>query len=180
MLRLQTEAANLYSVNNYLTHKMYKMELKTKVNAKEAEQQLLVTRQFNLPVEMLFKAFSMPELLGQWMGTQVLVLENHPLGKYQFETRNAEGEIVFQAMGTIHGVTPNKQIIRTFEMLNTPFAPQLEFLDFIPINEYESELRMQMIYRTRELRDQMLKMPFASGISKAHDRLEALMQKELN
>lgn len=156
------------------------MELKTKVNAKESEQQLLITRTFNLPVDLLYKAFSTPDLLGQWMGTQVLVLENQPLGKYQFETRDGEGKVVFQAIGTIHGVTPNKQIIRTFEMLNTPFAPQLEFLDFAPINEDESELKMQIIYRTKELRDQMLKMPFASGISKAHDRLEMLMIKLLD
>lgn len=151
------------------------MELKTKIQSAEGEQQLLITRRFNLPVALLFKAFSTPELLGQWMGTQVVELENQPLGKYQFETRDPSGNIVFHAVGTIHGVKENEQIIRTFEMLNAPFDVQLEFLDFISLGDQESELKMQVVYRSKQIKDQMLKLPFASGISKAHDRLEVLM-----
>lgn len=151
------------------------MELKTKINAAQGEQQLSITRSFNLPVELLFKAFSTPELLGQWMGTRVVELDNTALGKYQFETKDPSGNVVFQAMGTIHKVKENAQIVRTFEMMGAPFDVQLEFLDFKSISDHESELEMQVVYRSKEIRDQMLKLPFASGISKAHDRLEAVM-----
>lgn len=153
------------------------MELKTKIQSAEGEQQLLITRTFNLPVELLFKAFSTPELLGQWMGTQVVELESQSLGKYQFETKDPSGNVVFQAMGTIHSVKENQQIIRTFEMMGAPFDVQLEFLDFKALDDNESELQMQVVYRSNEIRNQMLKLPFASGISKAHDRLEALMSE---
>ena len=152
------------------------MELKTKIKAEEGEQQLLITRTFNLSVELLFKAFTVPELLGQWMGTNVLELDNQPLGKYKFETKDPQGNVVFQAEGTIHGVTENTRIVRTCEMVGAPFGPQLEFLDFKSLGANQSELQMQVIYRSRDVRDQMLKMPFASGISKAHDRLETLME----
>lgn len=156
------------------------MELKTKINAEQGEQQLTITRSFNLPVALLFKAFSVPELLGQWMGTRVVELENTALGKYQFETTDPAGKVVFQAKGTIHGVKENQQIIRTFEMVNAPFDVQLEFLDFKSLGPGESELKMQVVYRSKEIRDQMLQLPFASGISKAHDRLEALMSGSTN
>ena len=152
------------------------MELKTKVNAAEGEQQLIITRVFDLPVSLLFKAFADPELLGQWMGTKVTFLENNNLGKYQFETKDSAGNIVFSAQGTIHRVKENEQIVRTFEMANGSFDAQLEFLNFNKLGDTQSRLEMQVIYRTKEIRSEMLKLPFASGISKAHDRLEKLMR----
>ncbi|SDZ96225.1 Uncharacterized conserved protein YndB, AHSA1/START domain [Arachidicoccus rhizosphaerae] len=155
------------------------MELKTKIKAEPGEQQLLITRNFDLPVALLFKAFDSAELLGNWMGTQVTILENKPLGKYHFETKDPSGNVVFEASGTIHSIEQDKLIVRTFEMANAPFGAQLEFLNFKALGDSDNQsvLEMQVIYRSKEIRDQMLKLPFASGISKAHDRLEALMRE---
>jgi len=36
------------------------MELKTKVNAEDGKQELVITREFDLPVELLFKAYEDP------------------------------------------------------------------------------------------------------------------------
>ncbi len=47
------------------------MEHKTKVNAVEGQQELTIIREFDLPLELLFKAYVDPELVGQWMGTKV-------------------------------------------------------------------------------------------------------------
>jgi len=38
------------------------MELKTKINAEAGRQDLLITREFDLPVELLFKAHAEPEI----------------------------------------------------------------------------------------------------------------------
>ena len=43
------------------------MELKTKINAENGKQDLTITREFDLPVELLFKAHTEPELIEQWM-----------------------------------------------------------------------------------------------------------------
>jgi hypothetical protein len=52
------------------------MEPKTKILAEDGKQELMITREFDLPVELLFKAYAEPELVEQWMGTKVLKLEN--------------------------------------------------------------------------------------------------------
>ena len=52
------------------------MELKTKVHAEEGKQELLITRIFDLPLELLFRAYEDPKIVEQWMGTKVLKLEN--------------------------------------------------------------------------------------------------------
>jgi uncharacterized protein YndB with AHSA1/START domain len=148
------------------------MERKTKVHAEDGRQDLTITRQFNLPLELLFKAYEEAEIIEQWMGTRVLKLENKQHGGYVFETSDSKGNVVFQANGTIHEFTPNQRIIRTFEMDNTPFGVQLEFLEFERLTEDTSALTMHVIYKSGADRDNVLKMPFAYGINMAHDRLE--------
>src|SRR5215469_5558200 len=98
------------------------MEQKTKVQAEDGRQEYLITRDFDLPVELLFRAHVEPDLIEQWMGTKVLKLESKKHGSWQFQTKNDQGNVVFQANGVIHEYVPNSKITRTFEMDNTPFG----------------------------------------------------------
>src|SRR6218665_3030005 len=106
------------------------MERKTRIHAEDGQQSITITREFDLPLDLLFRAYAAPEIVAQWMGTQVLKLENKQHGGWQFQTTDDKGNVVFSAHGTIHEFTPGQRIIRTFEMNNAPFPVQLEFLDF--------------------------------------------------
>lgn len=153
------------------------MEKKTKIDAENGKQDLTITRVFDLPVELLFKAYVVPEIVEQWMGTKVLKLENKKHGSWQFETTDVHGNVVFKANGTVHEFVPDQKITRTFEMDNAPFDVQLEFLEFEKLTDDTSKLNMHVVYRTAELRDQMLKLPFAYGINMAHNRLQEVLNK---
>jgi uncharacterized protein YndB with AHSA1/START domain len=153
------------------------MELKTKINAEEGKHDLTITREFDLPLELLFKAYAEPKILEQWMGTKVLKLENKKHGGWQFETSDAKGNVVFSANGVIHEFIPNQKITRTFEMENAPFDVQLEFLEFGRLTDDTSKLTINSVYRSVALRDQMLKLPFAQGINMAHNRLQEIVNK---
>ena len=153
------------------------MERKTKINAQEGKQDLVITREFDLPVHLLFKAYEEREIVEQWMGTKVLELESRKHGSWRFETSDAQGNVVLRTHGVIHEFLPNEKIIRTFEMENTPFPVQLEFLEFSKLTEETSKLTMQIVYRSADARDQMLKLPFAYGINMAHNRLQDVLNK---
>lgn len=150
------------------------MEQKTKIKAEESKQELTITREFNLPLELLFKAYQEPELVEQWMGTKVVKLENKKHGSYAFRTSHND-QVVFAANGTIHEFIPNQRIIRTFEMENTAIGVQLEFLEFEKLTARTSKLTMQIIYRSVEHRAVQLKMPFKYGLNRAHNKLEEMM-----
>lgn len=152
------------------------MEQKTKIIAKEGNQELLITREFELPIDLLFRAYSESEIVEQWMGTKVLKLENKKHGSYQFETTDPKGN-KHRFNGTIHEFAPDKKITRTFEMENTPFGVQLEFLEFESLSESTSKLSMHVIYRSAAIRDQILKLPFAQGINMAHNRIQQIMDR---
>lgn len=153
------------------------MERKTKINAEEGKQELVITREFDLPLELLFKAYEEAEFVGQWMGTKVLKLECKKHGSFQFETCNTKGNVVFRANGTIHEFSPNQKITRTFEMENTPFGVQLEVLQFENLTNETSKLTIHIIYESVEKRNQLLQLPFAHGINMAHNRLEDIVSK---
>ena len=147
------------------------MELKTKIKAEENTQELFITREFDLPLELLFKAYEDAEIVAQWMNTKVIKLENHKHGSWKFETSH-DGQVVFSANGVILEFIPNEKITRTFEMENSPFPVQLEFLTFEEIGNDKSKLTIQQIFKSVEYRNQLLKMPFVKGLSMAHDRLQ--------
>ena len=152
------------------------MELKTKINATEGKQEIVITRVFELPLELLFKAYVEPEIVEQWMGTKVLKLENKKHGSWQFETLDPKGN-KHGFNGVIHEFIPNEKITRTFEMESAPFGPQLEFLEFEKLSDDTSKLTMHVVYRSLAIRDQILQLPFAQGINMAHNRLQEIVNK---
>ncbi len=150
------------------------MEQKTRIEAEEGKQEIIITREFDLPLELLFKAYEEPDLFEQWMGTKVLKMENKKHGSYAFET-SFNGKVVFSANGTIHEFLPNKRITRTFEMENTTFPIQLEFLEFEALTNETSKLTMLIVFKTIEFRNQLLQMPFSQGLNMAHDKLQEII-----
>jgi uncharacterized protein YndB with AHSA1/START domain len=152
------------------------MEQKTKITAEDGKQELAIAREFDLPLELLFKAYVEPSIVEQWMGTKVLKLESKKHGSYQFETTDPKGN-KYRFNGVIHEFSPDRKITRTFEMENMPFGVQLEFLEFEKLTDATSKLNMHVIYESVAHRDQVLKIGMAQGINMAHNRLQDVASK---
>ena len=153
------------------------MEQKTRVHAEEGKQEIIITREFDLPVNLAFKAYAEADLVEQWMGTRVLKLESKKHGSYQFETSDAEDNVLFRANGTIHEFIPNQKITRTFEMENSPFPVQLEYLEFEEKDAETCLLTIHIVFKSVKFRDEMLKLPFEQGINMAHNKLQSILNR---
>jgi len=153
------------------------MEQKTKIHAEDGKHDLRITREFDLPVELLFKAHAEPEIIEQWMTSKVVMLESKKNGSYLLEKTDDKGNVVFQAHGVIHEFIPNRKITRTFEMGNTPFGVQLEVYEFEKLTDETCKLTIHTIYESVEQRDQVLQLPFAQGLNWAHNRIEEILSK---
>ncbi len=150
--------------------------MKTKIAAEDGRQDLVITREFDLPVDLLYKAYVEPDLVEQWMGNTVLKLDCRQHGGWRSETRDATGAVILRTHGVFHEVAENNCIVRTFEMEGTPYPVQLEFLQFQALTEEQSRLTMHIVYRSVADRDAMLKLPFAGGLNAAHNRLQSVLQ----
>ena len=158
------------------------MERKTKINAEAGKQDITITREFDLPLELLFKAHAEPDIVEEWMSneyttTKLLKMESKKHGSWQLESKDTKGNVVFRANGVIHEFVPNRKITRTFEMENTPYGVQLEVYEFEQLSNDTSKLNMHVIYESVAQRDQVLKLPFAQGINMAHNRLQEILTK---
>lgn len=158
------------------------MEQKTKINAEDGKQDLMITREFDLPVELLFKAHAEPELIVQWMSNpyataQVLKFEGKKHGSYQLESTDANGKVVFKSNGTFHEFIPNRKITRTFEMEGAAMGVQLEIYEFEKLTNDTSKLNMHVIFESVALRDKLLQLPFAAGLNMAHNRIQEIVNK---
>jgi uncharacterized protein YndB with AHSA1/START domain len=154
------------------------MDMKTQVKAEEGKQEIRITRRFELPVAMLFKAYIEPRIVEQWMGTKVVKLECKKHGSWQFITTDPKGN-QHGFNGVIHEFIPDRKITRTFEMEGSGFPVQLEFLEFESLSEHNSQLVMHIVYKSVADRDRMLQLPFAWGLNMAHDRLQEVVRKLL-
>ncbi len=152
------------------------MEPKTKIKAENSKQDLVITREFDLPVELLFKAYVEPQIVEQWMGTRVLKLESKGGGSFRFETIDPKGN-KHRFTGVIHEFSENRKIIRTFEFEQMPFGVQLEFLEFEKLTADTSKMNIHTIFESVAHRDQLLRLPFTQGINAAHDRLQDIAGK---
>lgn len=150
--------------------------MKTQVHADAGKQDMTITREFDLPIELLFRAYTEAEFIEQWMSTKVLKLDSRSLGSYQFETTDPKGN-KYSFSGAIHAVVPGRKIIRTFEMGPYSFGVQLEVYEFESLTEDTSKLTMHVVYESPEQRDKVLQLPFTQGISMAHNRIEDIMSK---
>lgn len=152
------------------------MGRKTKIDFEAGRQDLVITREFDLPLDLLFTAYTDAEIVAQWMGTKVLELESKTHGSYRFETSDAQGNVLLRSGGVIHEFAPNEKITRTFQMEGTPFPVQLEYLEFEKLTDNTSKLTMHVVYKSTAVRDQILQLPFAQGINMAHNRLEQIVK----
>jgi uncharacterized protein YndB with AHSA1/START domain len=153
------------------------MEQKTRVNAEKGGQVVVVTREFDLPLELLFRAHTEAGLVEEWMGTKVLKMESKKHGSYQYETADAQGKVLFRAGGVIHEFSPNRRIVQTFEMENVPFGVQLQVYDFAAVGNETSQLTMRFIYESPAQRDQNIQIGMVQGVNMAHNRLQEVAGK---
>lgn len=152
------------------------MERKTKINAEDGKQEVTITREFDLPLELLFKAHVEADLIEQWMGTKVVKLESKKHGGFKFETTDPKGN-KYSFSGVIHEFVPDRKIIRTFEMENMPLGVQLELCEFQKLTEDTSRINIHVIYESVAQRDQVLKMGMSQGINMAHNRMQDIVGK---
>ena len=148
------------------------METKTRIVAGEGRQEIMITRDFAIPVHLLYQAYTVPELIQQWMGNKVVKWEKGNHGSYRFETKGPDGTVLFSANGTIHSCLEDQSMIRTFEMENADLPVQLEYLTFEALDDSSSRLTIQIVCKSTEARDKLISMPFAFGLNMAHNRLE--------
>jgi uncharacterized protein YndB with AHSA1/START domain len=136
------------------------------------------TREFDAPVDALFRAHADPDLVRQWLGPHDLEMQ---IDEWDFKTHggyryvHSTGHGDFRFNGTFHTVRENELIIQTFEFDTAPDSVNIEFLWFDDLGDGRSRLRGRSICPTTEARDALMSSGMESGMTESYEKLDGLL-----
>ncbi|OZD15264.1 polyketide cyclase [Rhodococcus sp. 06-156-3C] len=140
---------------------------------------ITITREFDAPVEAVFRAHKEPELIEQWLGPNgyAMAIERYEFvtgGSYRYVHTNPEGA-TFAFRGVFHVVRENEFAIQTFEYEDFPDVVSLEALTFVDLGDGRTRLEIASAYPSVESRDGMAQSGMERGVSEGYERLDAIL-----
>ena len=148
--------------------------------ATPSDREVVVTRVFDAPRELIWDCHTKPELLKRWLlgppGLEMTVcdVDLRPGGKYRYEWRNQHGTVMGMG-GIFREVTPPERLVCT-EKFDESWYPG-EAVDTLTLIEKDGKttLTVTVQYESKEARDGVLKSPMAEGVRASYDRLAEIL-----
>jgi uncharacterized protein YndB with AHSA1/START domain len=136
-------------------------------------------REFDAPVDALFRAHKEPDLVKQWMGpsdyeSDIEVYDFRTGGRWRYVQRNKDGE-EYAFNGVFHVVRENEFAIQTFEFEGFPDLVSIESLTFEDLGDGRSRVRGHATYPSLEARDGMVGSGMEEGMTDGYQRLDDLL-----
>ena len=155
----------------------------TVITAELGKQELFITREFDAPRELVFRAYTDPEIYAQWLGPHGLttwfeVFEPVSGGKYKFVQKDKDGN-EFSFHGVTHEVLLNERIIGTFEFDGLPETGHvvLETTRFEDLPGDRTRVSSQSVFQSVADRDGMVQSGMEHGVQEGYERLDDILAK---
>jgi len=153
---------------------------KTTITAEPGKQELFITRDFDAPRELVFKAHTDPKLFVQWIGprgltTTLETFEPVSGGRWRFIQEDQDGN-EFGFHGVFHEVSPER-VIQTFEFDGLPESGHvvLETLRLEDLPNGRTRLTTQSVYQSVADRDGMIQSGMEHGVKEGYERLDEIL-----
>jgi len=157
-----------------------KTQKKTEIKAEPNSQEIWITREFDAPVERVFRAFTDPELIVKWLGPRRLsmridTMESGDGGRYRFIHSGDDG-IEHAFRGVVHSVTAPTGMTRTFEYEGLPGHISLETVNLEDLGGGRTRMVQQAVFQSIEDRNGMVESGMEEGVNDSMERLSELLE----
>lgn len=152
----------------------------TQIIAEPGVPQIVITREFDAPRELVYRAHTDPELLVRWLGPRrmTMTVERYEVrdgGTWRFIHRDTDGtEAGFH--GVFHGTPSPDNLVRTFEFEGAPGHVSLETATFAD-HGGKTLVRTNAVFQSVEDRDAMIQSGMESGVNEGMERLDELLAR---
>ncbi|MGE5595777.1 MAG: SRPBCC family protein [Hyphomicrobiales bacterium] len=141
------------------------------------DREFRVERIFNAPRDLVWRAYTEADLVGQWWGRghKLLVeaLDVRPGGHWRFVEHTPEDLHGFE--GRFREVTKPERIVMTFEWDGMPGHPSIDTAVFEDLGDGRTRLRVHSLFSTSEERDGMLASGMEGGMNESYQALDRLL-----
>lgn len=141
------------------------------------EREIHFERVFAAPRELVWRAFTEPQLIAQWYcrGNFVVVERFEPErgGHWRFVEHGPDGVNGFE--GRFREVTPPERLVMTFEWDGMPGYPVIETHVFEDLGDGRTRLLLTSLLSNEEERDGLLASGMEGGMNQSFDALDALL-----
>lgn len=156
------------------------MANKTIITAEPGKQELFITREFEAPRELVFRAYTEAELYEKWVGPDDLTMTVEKMdafdgGSYRF-LHERDGH-VYAFHGVYHEVLSPERIIGTFEFDGLPEKGHVIMgtTKFEDLGSGRSRLVHQSVFQSVADRDGMIASGMERGVVQGYDKLDVLL-----
>ena len=139
-----------------------------------------IVRDFDFPVDAVFRAYTDKDLFAQWIGprsltTTVLEWDCTTGGRYRYRNVEREGEGTFEFYGSFHEVRAGERIVQTFTYEGWPDGVSLETGTFTDLGDGRTRLTLLSVVDTTEARDAMIASGMETGVVEGFEKLDDLL-----
>lgn len=151
----------------------------TRIIAERGKQEVVTTRVYDAPRDLLFKAHTDRDLIPQWWGparltTTIDKLDAKPGGLWRFVQRDTAGA-TYAFHGVYHEISPDR-IVCTFEFEGMAGHVSLDSVTFEEVGG-KTKLTEKTVFQSVEDRDGMMREGMEEGVYESMDRLGELLTK---
>ncbi len=158
------------------------MANKTVITAEPGKQELFITREFEAPRELVFRAYTEADLYEKWVGPDDLAMTVEKMeafdgGSYRF-LHERDGH-VYAFHGVYHEVLSPERIIGTFEFDGLPEKGHVIMgtTKFEDLGGGRSRLVHQSVFQSVADRDGMIASGMERGVTQGYDKLDTLLEQ---
>ena len=150
------------------------------ITAEPGVPQVLTSREVDAPRDLVFRAFTDPELLAQWLGPRkyTMTVDRYDLrdgGTWRYVHTDEAGN-AYGFRGVFHGDPSPEGIVQTFEFEG---APGHVSLDTVTFEEHDGRttVRTNSSFQSVEARDAMVSSGMGEGMKQGYEQLDELLAK---
>jgi uncharacterized protein YndB with AHSA1/START domain len=156
---------------------------KTVITTEPGKQEIFITREFDAPRELVFKAYTDPKLYVQWLGPRDLTMKLETFeptsgGRWRYIHKDQQGN-EFGFHGVNHEVLVPERIIGTFEFEGLPETGHvsLETVKFEALPGGRTRVTTHDVFQSVADRDGMVQSGMERGVVDSHERIDELLEK---
>ena len=152
---------------------------KLTVTAEPGKQEVFITREFDAPRELVFKAHIDPKLYVQWLGPrgyEMVLEEFEPVngGKYRYIHKDKDGN-EYRFHGTFHEMSIDN-MVQTFEFEGYPGHVSLDCMTLEELPGNRTRATIHSIFQSVSDRDGMIQNGMEKGVREGYERLDEILK----